>query len=121
MLKVSQEVIDQMERRRPGMRAMIEHYEVAMYPPCPHCQSDHVATVQVGVIGRTINLSAATTKFKLLANGPKARQLFLLRLRALLFVATGPSVDITPSPRRHCDRAGEAMSPAICGLQFVLD
>ncbi len=76
MLKVSQEAIDQMERQRPGMREMIEHYEAATYPPCQHCQSDHTAAVGVGVIGRTIDLSAATTKFKLVGNGPKSGDYF---------------------------------------------
>jgi hypothetical protein len=33
--------------------------------------SDNTASVQVGVIGRTITMAAATSKFKLVANGPK--------------------------------------------------
>lgn len=40
-------------------------------PPCPDCGSEDTASVQIGVIQRTMNIAAATTKFKLIPNGPK--------------------------------------------------
>lgn len=69
MKKVSPETILQMESKQKGITAQIEFYEKMVLPACPTCGSKDTATVNVGIIGRTISLSAATTKFHLRANG----------------------------------------------------
>jgi hypothetical protein len=72
MLKVEQETLDRMEGMYPGFKEHVYSFENADLPHCSHCGSGDTANVQVGLIGRTINLSCSTTKFKLIANGPKA-------------------------------------------------
>jgi len=47
-----------------------------MLPACSRCGSENTADVQCGIIGRTINIAAATTKVKLIPNGPKAGACF---------------------------------------------
>lgn len=71
MLNFGNRDLDELEERYPGIGKTIERFEAAELPDCTRCGSGNSADVQVGVIGRTIALSAATTKFKLVANGPK--------------------------------------------------
>lgn len=71
MLKVDKKTLDHMEQGYPGILENIMDFETAILPSCPHCKSDNTADVQVGIIGRTINIVAATTKFRLIANGPR--------------------------------------------------
>jgi hypothetical protein len=71
MLKRDKEFLDYMETQYKGIIEHIMSFENAILPPCPHCQSDNTADVQVGVIGRTIAIAGATTKFRLIPNGPK--------------------------------------------------
>ena len=71
MLKIDEETIDRMEAQHPGIAKTIRYFEEASLPVCPHCGSDNTADVQCGIVGRTIYLAAATTKIKLIANGPK--------------------------------------------------
>ena len=70
MLKVDKKTLDRMEKDRPGIRQQILHFEKAKLPACSLCRSKDTADVQCGVIGRTINIAVATTKFKLIASGP---------------------------------------------------
>ena len=65
-----------MEEGYPGVKENINWFEKADLPRCSRCGSDDTATVQCGIIGRTINIVAATTKFHLLANGPKPGEYF---------------------------------------------
>lgn len=69
MIKVSPETILRMESQHPGITEQIEDFELMALPTCPKCCSQDTAAVNVGIIGRTINLAAATTKFHLRANG----------------------------------------------------
>ena len=69
MIKVSENTIKHMESQHPGITKQIWRFELQDIPPCPVCGSTDTASVQVGVIGRTIYLAAATTKFHLLPNG----------------------------------------------------
>ena len=71
MLKVDQASIDRMESSYPGIAEQIHHFDTAELPSCPHCESSDSATVQVGVVQRATNIAAATTKFRLVPNGPK--------------------------------------------------
>jgi hypothetical protein len=76
MLKISEKEIMSMEASYPGIAETIMTFENAILPKCSKCGSDHTADVQVGVIGRTIYICAATNKFKLIANGPRPGRYF---------------------------------------------
>lgn len=71
MLKVNDKTINQMEEQHPGIKEQIFGFENAELPPCPLCGSEDTADVQVGIIGRTIYIASATSKFTLIPNGPK--------------------------------------------------
>jgi hypothetical protein len=71
MLKVDRAELNRLEKSYQGIRDSILRFENAKLPACPHCGSEDTADVQVGVIGRTMNIAAATTKVRLLMNGPK--------------------------------------------------
>lgn len=76
MIKVDQATLDRMEQQHKGIIDTILRFEKAILPSCAHCQSSDTADVQVGVIGRTIYIAIATTKFKLIPNGPKPGKYF---------------------------------------------
>lgn len=68
MLKVDQKTLDEMERQHRGIVETILSFENAALPVCSHCGSDNTATVNVGIVGRSIYLVTATTKAKLVPN-----------------------------------------------------
>lgn len=71
MLKITEEELKRLDGVYPGFAEMARRFDAADTPACPACGSEDTAEVHVGVVGRTINLAAATSKFKLTANGPK--------------------------------------------------
>lgn len=68
MLKVNQQDLDRMESQYQGIVEQIHRFEQATLPSCPKCDAADTADVQVGVIGRTMGIASATTKFKLVPN-----------------------------------------------------
>jgi hypothetical protein len=70
MLKIDKETLDQMEKSYPGLGETILHYEQAALPVCSRCGSKDTAAVGCGLVGRSMVVAAATTKFKLIPNGP---------------------------------------------------
>lgn len=76
MIKVPTSTIEHMEENYKGITEQIWRFENAQLPPCPFCGSENTASVQVGVIGRTIHILAATSKFHLILNGPKEGNYF---------------------------------------------
>lgn len=68
MLKVSDEELERLDDQYPGLRETILKFEALEVPDCPNCQSGNTASVQIGIIGRTIALVAATSKVKLFPN-----------------------------------------------------
>jgi hypothetical protein len=76
MLKLDAIALHHLEKSYPGIGETIHFFETEVLPACPHCCSVDTASVQCGVIGRTISLAGATTKFKLIANGPKPGSYF---------------------------------------------
>jgi hypothetical protein len=70
VLTIDQSQLDRLEEKYPGIGETIRYFEEATYPACSPCHSEDTASVQCGIIGRTINIAAATTRFKLIANGP---------------------------------------------------
>jgi hypothetical protein len=62
----------ELEIRFPGITASIAELEAATLPSCPACRSVDTATVHVGVIDRLLAIAAATTKLKLVPEGPVA-------------------------------------------------
>ena len=69
MQTMDDDSIRELEEQYPGFRESLEAYESADLPPCPMCASTTTAKVITGLIGRTINLAAATTKVKLVPKG----------------------------------------------------
>jgi len=69
MKTMDDESIRELEEQYPGFRESVDAHESADLPPCPTCGSTTTAGVITGLIGRTINLAAATTKVKLVPNG----------------------------------------------------
>ena len=69
MLRISREKIERMEAQYTGITQTIERFEAMEIPECPACKCEDTASVQVGVIGRTINLWAATTEFEARSTG----------------------------------------------------
>jgi hypothetical protein len=68
MLKINKETLDKMESQHECIIEQIMRFENALLPSCPHCGSNDTADVQVGIIGQTIQIATATTKFKLVPN-----------------------------------------------------
>ena len=69
VLKVDHQTLDKMESQHNGIVESILQFESAQLPSCPHCRLEDTASVQVGIIGRTMYIAAATTKIKLVPNG----------------------------------------------------
>ena len=69
MIKLTEDQIRKMEEQRPGITEQIWRFENMDLPACPLCGSTDTASVQVGVIGRTIYIGSATTKIHLMLNG----------------------------------------------------
>ena len=76
MLKITQEALNHIEVLYPGIGKSICDREEAALPVCSLCGSEDTAEVGVGLVGYSINLAAATTKFKLIPNGPKPGEYF---------------------------------------------
>jgi hypothetical protein len=76
MIKIDQNRLDRMERNYPGIGQDIGHFEAAVLPACTRCRSEETSTVSCGLVGRSIHVAAATTKIKLLANGPRPGKYF---------------------------------------------
>ena len=69
MLKIDDQTLDCLEKQYPGIRDLIRKFEADVLPECQLCGSDDTVRVLIGIIGRTINISAATSRVKLIANG----------------------------------------------------
>ena len=69
MIRKTEQEIKELESQYPGITEQIWRFEQADLPACPVCGSADTASVQVGVIGRTIYIASATTKFHLMPNG----------------------------------------------------
>ena len=67
-LLISREELDRLNDKYDGIRDQVLGFESAEIPACESCGSDDTARTQVGVIGRTINISMATSKVKLVPN-----------------------------------------------------
>ena len=54
----------------PGIKQQIHYFETTPLPGCPHCQSADTASVQAGIIPRTVFIASSTPRLKLIPNGP---------------------------------------------------
>ncbi len=79
MIKVDRTTLDQLEQKYPDIGKQIFYFEQAALSTCAHCGSADTADVQCGVIGRTIHIATATTKFKLTLNRPEPGTFFCNR------------------------------------------
>jgi len=68
--------LDKLERDYPGISESIRHYDEAEIPVCPQCGSNDTASVQIGIVGRTIAIAGMTRKFFLIPNGPRPGKYF---------------------------------------------
>lgn len=68
MLKITKAELDALE---PGLRDSVLRYENAKLPACTHCGAEDAASVQVGIVGRSMNIAVCTTKMVLIPNLPK--------------------------------------------------
>ncbi|MEO8846227.1 MAG: hypothetical protein ABI704_31940 [Kofleriaceae bacterium] len=73
MLKRSPSELEALAVQYPGIVEQIAAFEAKELPACAQCQSDNTADVQVGIIGRTMAIAGATTKFHLVPNRPAGR------------------------------------------------
>jgi len=76
MLTIDKKTFRQLEKQYPGIGETIRGFETATLPNCSRCRSENTAAVGTGLIGRTINIAGATTKFKLIPHGPKPGEYF---------------------------------------------
>jgi hypothetical protein len=76
MITCDQKMLDWMEDKYPGILQSVRQFEDAVLPECSYCGSEDTASVQCGVIGRTIYINGATSKFRLIGNGPKEGKYF---------------------------------------------
>ena len=72
MIRKTEDELTQLESQYPGISEQIWRFEQMDLPACPVCGALHTASVQVGVIARTINIGAATTKIHLMMNANDA-------------------------------------------------
>lgn len=70
-LKVDTETLERLERQYPGIGESIRARESTPLPPCTRCGSTDTAEVGCGIVGRSVAFATATTRFTLLANGPR--------------------------------------------------
>ena len=76
MLRIKREDYDAYEKLYPGIIKTIMHFENAVLPACSKCGSTNTADVNVRIIGLTIHIAGATTKFHLIPNGPRPGMYF---------------------------------------------
>jgi hypothetical protein len=76
MLQVSEKALDHFEKRYRGIKSRILECEAEELPTCPVCGGIDTATVGVGIVGRAMHMSMATTKYFLIPNGPKPGEFY---------------------------------------------
>jgi hypothetical protein len=80
-MRVDECTINEWERLYPGIRETILHFENSNQLPCTYCGASDTGNAQVGFTGRSIHIARATSKFKLLVNGPIHGQNFCSQCR----------------------------------------
>jgi hypothetical protein len=76
MIKVDDDSLKNMEEQYRGIKKQIFDYDKEKLPACRFCKSSDTAQVQFGIIGRTMNIAAATTKFKLAVKSKKTKRYY---------------------------------------------
>lgn len=82
MLLIDSSDLERLERQYPGIAASVRYSEEALLPPCCDCGGTDTARVAVGLVGRTIAIAAATTRFILVTNEPIPGRYFCNRCGA---------------------------------------
>lgn len=72
MLKLDEDAMQDLETQYPGICEQVMRFENARLPVCTRCGSADIAEVNVGIVGRTMAIASATSKFTLIPNGPKS-------------------------------------------------
>jgi hypothetical protein len=76
MLMTSEAGLDSLDKDHPGIKKSILEIEAKVLPACAHCGSDDTASVGIGIVGRSMRIAGATTKYHLIAGGPKPGAFF---------------------------------------------
>ena len=76
MLRVGPAELEIMEQNYPGIKDQIISREELELPSCANCGSANTASVSVGLVGRSMSIAAATTRMKLISNGPSPGRYF---------------------------------------------
>lgn len=71
MLKRTEKELQEMEDGYPGVIESIMELEEMELPRCTACQSENTATLQCGIVGRSIMVASGTSKIKLVPNRSK--------------------------------------------------
>ena len=85
---------------------ILERYNAMDVPPCIYCESPDTASVECGIIGLTMALSATCRKFKLIGNGPKLAKWYCNECEQFF------NEDGTPPLSEDCER--EPQNAAEC-------
>jgi len=75
-LNVSEWSLARAEKDYRGIRKTVMEFENTNLPNCPTCGGGDTASVTVGIVGRSMYLSQATTKALLIPNGPKPGEFY---------------------------------------------
>ena len=67
-LQISNDALNKLNDQYEGIRDQILSFEAMELPQCVSCGCEDTAIIQVGVIGRTMNIAIATSKIKLVSN-----------------------------------------------------
>jgi|FLOH01.1.fsa_nt_gi hypothetical protein len=76
MLKMNDEGLDRLENDYPGIKKNILKIENTVLPACARCGSEDTAMIGVGIVGRSCRMTGATTKWRVIPNGPPPGEFF---------------------------------------------
>ncbi|MGV8083775.1 MAG: hypothetical protein AB2L09_09125 [Coriobacteriia bacterium] len=67
---MDRDALAELDRQQPGIAHKVLTLEAAPLPVCPSCGSADTAAVECGVASSALCLAVATTKFRLVTEGP---------------------------------------------------
>ncbi len=65
---MTEEALARLESGYPGILEYIRKIEASVLPVCTNCESEDTAKVNCGLVGYSMSVAGATTKFKLVPN-----------------------------------------------------
>ena len=89
MLNISEAGLDSLDKSHPGIKKSILEIEAKVLPACVHCGSDDTASVGMGLVGRSMRMAGAPTKYHLIPGGPRPGEFFCNSCREYFNVVPG--------------------------------